>query len=91
MLRTTALAMIVAAGCLPCDGAHAQVPLFLATCVAEAADLERLPLAFAKAGMVEIDPAAGPPGPGIAQLAPGHRLWSMPSVRRQGKPIHGRH
>ena len=67
--------------CLLNGRAHAQMSLFLATCAAQARHLERLPPAFAKAGMVEVDAAAGPSGPGIATSAPDRRLWSAP-----GKP-----
>ena len=73
-----ALAIVPPAACLPVASAQAQVPLFLETCVAAAGDLDRLPLAFAKAGLVEVDRAAGPPGPAIATLAPDRRLWSAP-------------
>lgn len=77
-LLRPALGMVLATGCLLCAPAQAQMQLFLASCVAEAGDLDRLPLSFEKAGLVEIDPAAGPSGPTIASLAPGRRLWSAP-------------
>ena len=56
--------------------AQAQMPVFLASCMADAGDLQRLPGSLARAGMVEIDPANGPSGPMAAAGAPGRRLWS---------------
>ncbi len=88
LLRST-LGMILATGCLLCAPAQAQMQLFLASCVAEAGDLDRLPLSFEKAGLVEIDPAAGPFGPAIASLAPGRRLWSAPGKSGGGETFAG--
>ena len=71
--------LAIALAVVPAASAQAQVPLFLDTCAAEASDLDRLPLAFAKAGLVEVDRAAGPRGPMIATQSPDRRLWSAPA------------
>lgn len=74
---------------VPAASAQAQVRLFLDTCVAEAGDLDCLPLAFAKAGMVEVDRDAGPRGPAIAQMARDRRLWSAPVGSGAGESFAG--
>ena len=81
-MRTAWAAAVVAASCLLAGRAQSQMQTFFATCVAEAADLTRLPSAFAKLGMVEVDPAAGPSGPFFSQLLPNRQLWAAPSPGR---------
>ena len=81
--------LALALGIVPAASAQAQMPLFLDTCVAEAGDLDRLPLAFAKAGPVEVDRAAGPLGPAIAALVPDRRMWSAPGGSGMGEVFAG--
>lgn len=57
---------------------QAGVADFVAGCIAAASAPETLPSLLAEAGMTEIDPEAGPPGPSVAIEATGRRLWSAP-------------
>ena len=58
--------------------AQAGVAEFIANCLADDAGLSGLSARLEGHGYVEVDPAHGPPGPGVAADAPGRRLWTVP-------------
>ncbi len=69
---------LLALGLFAPHRAQAGVAQFVASCMADGADLSSLPARLESQGYLEVDPAHGQFGPGVVAAAPGRRLWTTP-------------